>query len=421
MANSQHFLTSAPICIIGGGPAGLMAAEVLAQAGQKVHVFDAMPSLGRKFLLAGIGGLNITHSEDLTVFVQRYISQENWVASWLVQFNADAVRDWVHGLGIETFIGSSGRVFPKEMKAAPLLRAWLQRLRGLGVKIHTRSRWLGWDEQGALRIEAEAGEQSIQARAVLLALGGGSWPRLGSDAAWIPLLEKQGVAVNPLEASNCGFDGAGWSALLLDKWLAAPVKNCALRVPGDSFRQGEWLLTAAGVEGSLVYALSAQIRQQIAAQGHCLLEMDCLPHKSLVEVQQALEKPRGKKTLTKHLQVQLGLDGVKAALLRECAPAEVFNDMQQLAGYIKALPIKLLRARPIAEAISTAGGVQANMFDQNLMLQQLPGVFCAGEMLDWDAPTGGYLLTACLASGFVVGHGMLRWLASIESSVELIE
>ena len=421
MADSQHTSAIATVCIIGGGPAGLMAAEVLAQAGQKVQLFDSMPSLGRKFLLAGIGGLNITHSEDKAAFVQRYTSENNWVNSWLTEFDAQALRDWVHGLGIETFVGTSGRVFPKEMKAAPLLRAWLQRLRGLGVKTHTRSRWLGWGAQGALRIASVDGERLVRADAVLLALGGGSWPRLGSDAAWIPLLVQQGVIVSPLEASNCGFDVGGWSPLLLKKWLAAPVKNCALRVAGSGFRQGEWLLTATGVEGSLIYALSAQIRQHIAAQGRCLIEMDCLPHKSLAEVQQALGKPRGKKTLTKHLQAQLGLDGVKAALLRECAPAECFNDMQQLALYIKALPIELLSARPMAEAISTAGGVHAEMLDNNLMLQQLPGVFCAGEMLDWDAPTGGYLLTACLASGFVAGHGMLHWLASRESVMKNID
>lgn len=415
MADSVHLLAPTPICIIGGGPAGLMAAEVLAQAGHSVQIFDAMPSLGRKFLLAGIGGLNITHSEDKTTFIQRYSAQTDWVEHWLTEFDAEAVRHWVHGLGIETFIGSSGRVFPKEMKAAPLLRAWLQRLRSFGVKIHTRSRWLGWDDQGALCIANEASEQHVQAHAVLLALGGGSWPRLGSDAAWIPILQQRGVAIAALEASNCGFDVAAWSAFLLDKWVAAPVKNCALRVAGQVYRQGEWLLTATGVEGSLVYALSAEIRQQIAAQGDCVLEMDCLPHKSHAEVLVALHRPRGKKTLTKHLQQQLGLEGVKAALLRECAPAECFNDMAQLAAVIKALPIRLLRARPMAEAISTAGGVKAEMLDQNLMLKPLPGVFCAGEMLDWDAPTGGYLLTACLASGFVAGHGMLRWLAHRES------
>ncbi len=415
MSGSQHNSMAAPVCIIGGGPAGLMAGEVLAQAGHSVQLFNAMPSLGRKFLLAGIGGLNITHSEDKTTFMQRYSAQTDWVERWLTQFDAEAVRHWVHGLGIETFVGSSGRVFPKEMKAAPLLRAWLQRLRSLGVKIHTRSRWLGWDAQGALRIATDAGEQQVQASAVLLALGGGSWPRLGSDAAWIPILQQRGVAIAALEASNCGFDVAAWSAFLLDKWVAAPVKNCALRVAGQVYRQGEWLLTATGVEGSLVYALSAEIRQQIAAQGHCLLEMDCLPHKTYAEVLAALQRPRGKKTLTKHLQQQLGLDGVKAALLRECAPAESFNDMAQLTAAIKALPIRLLHARPMAEAISTAGGVKAEMLDQNLMLKPLPGVFCAGEMLDWDAPTGGYLLTACLASGFAAGHGMLRWLASHES------
>lgn len=415
MGNLQQGLAPAPVCIIGGGPAGLMAAQVLAQAGYSVQLFDAMPSLGRKFLLAGIGGLNITHSEDKLIFVQRYSAHNDWAAQWLRQFDAQAVRDWVHGLGIETFVGTSGRVFPKEMKAAPLLRAWLQRLRGLGVKIHTRSRWLGWDEQGRLRIATAEGERAVAASAALLALGGASWPQLGSDAAWVPILQQKNVEVAPLAASNCGFEVAAWSAVLLDKWLAAPVKNCALRVAGQTYRQGEWLLTATGVEGSLVYALSAEIRQQIAVHGQCWLEMDCLPHKSCAEVLEALHKPRGKKTFTKHLQAQLGLEGVKAALLRECAPADSFNDMAQLAAVIKALPIQLVRARPMAEAISTAGGIKAEMLDQNLMLKPLSGVFCAGEMLDWDAPTGGYLLTACLASGFAAGHGMLHWLAHSES------
>lgn len=412
MAHSQQHVASAVICIIGGGPAGLMAAEVLAQAGQTVHLYDAMPSLGRKFLLAGIGGMNITHSEAKPFFVQRYHAQQDWVGGWLEQFDAQAVRDWAQGLHIETFVGSSGRVFPKDMKAAPLLRAWLQRLRAMGVKIHTRSRWLGWDEKGALRIATVDGEQRVQASAVLLALGGGSWPRLGSDAAWLPILEQQGIAITPLQASNCGFEVAGWSPLFTEKYIGAPIKNCALRVAGQPFRQGEWVITSSGVEGSLVYALSADIREQINQSGHCTVLLDCLPHKTLAQVQSALEKPRGKKTLKKHLQVQLGLEGAKAALLRELAPPESFTDMPQLAQYIKALPFDLLRARPIAEAISTAGGVHADMFDAGLMLKCKPSVFCAGEMLDWDAPTGGYLLTACIASGFIAGHGILSWLAS---------
>lgn len=403
--------SSAPlVAIIGGGPAGLMAAEVLANAGVRVELFDAMPSVGRKFLLAGVGGMNITHSEAKAPFLSRYREREPEIATLLADFDAETLRAWIHDLGIDTFVGTSGRVFPTDMKAAPLLRAWLKRLREAGVAIHTRSRWLGWDEAGALRIATPEGERLVTADACVLALGGGSWARLGSDGAWVPLLEQRGVEVSPLRPANSGFEVAGWSEHLRGKFAGAPLKNVTLALDGEAPRRGEFVLTEHGIEGSLVYALSAAIRQCLEQHGSAQVYLDLQPERSLEKVTALLSKPRGSASMAKHLHRQLGLDGAKAALLRELTPPADFADMNRLARAIKALPIELLRTRPLDEAISSAGGVTFEALEQNLMLRALPGTFCAGEMLDWEAPTGGYLLTACFASGRAAGLGALAWL-----------
>lgn len=398
------------VAIIGGGPAGLMAAEVLGQAGVNVDLYDAMPSVGRKFLLAGVGGMNITHAEDYAAFVSRYAERAGDLRPLLDAFTPDALREWIHGLGINTFVGSSGRVFPTDMKAAPLLRAWLKRLRENGVRIHTRQRWLGWDAEGALRLAGPEGESLIEADATLLALGGGSWARLGSDGSWVPLLKARGIAIAPLQPANCGFEVAGWSAHLREKFAGAPLKTVSLTLPGEAPRKGEFVLTATGIEGSLVYALSAPIRNTINRDGAATVLLDLLPDRTLTQIASALARPRGSQSMAKHLHRQLKLDGVKAALLRELTDAATFQDPQALAAAIKALPIRLVRPRPLDEAISSAGGVPFEELDEGLMLRRLPGVFCAGEMLDWEAPTGGYLLTACFASGRAAADGMLRWL-----------
>jgi len=398
------------VAIIGGGPTGLMAAEVLGQAGVNVDLYDAMPSVGRKFLLAGVGGMNITHAEDYAAFVSRYAERAGDLRPLLDAFSPDSLREWIHGLGINTFVGSSGRVFPTDMKAAPLLRAWLKRLRESGVQLHTRQRWLGWDEHGALRIAGPQGETRVEADATLLALGGGSWARLGSNGAWVPLLKDRGIAIAPLQPANCGFEVAGWSAHLREKFAGAPLKTVSLALPGEAPRKGEFVLTAAGIEGSLVYALSARIRNRISRDGAATVLLDLLPDRTLAQVASALARPRGSQSMAKHLHRQLKLDGVKAALLRELTDAATFQDSQALAAAIKALSIRLVRPRPLDEAISSAGGVPFEELDEGLMLRRLPGVFCAGEMLDWEAPTGGYLLTACFASGRAAAEGMLRWL-----------
>lgn len=402
----------AHVAIIGGGPAGLMAAEVLSQAGVRVDLYDGMPSVGRKFLLAGVGGMNITHSEAYPAFLSRYAERAPQIAPLLRSFDADALCRWIHDLGIETFIGSSGRVFPTDMKAAPLLRAWLKRLRDSGVVIHTRHRWLGWDEHGALRIDSPEGEKTLKPDATLLALGGGSWSRLGSDGAWMLPLEQRGVGLAPLQPSNCGFEVQAWSELLVSKFAGAPLKNIAIGLNDDIPRLGECVITATGIEGSLIYALSAPIREAINQYGAAVIHIDLLPGRPVDKLQAALSKPRGSRSMAKYLHSQVGIDGVKAALLRELTDAATFADPALLARAIKALPVTLVKTRPLDEAISSAGGVTFEALDEQLMLKALPGVFCAGEMLDWEAPTGGYLLTGCFASGRAAGLGIVQWLKS---------
>lgn len=398
------------VAVIGGGPAGLMAAEVLAAGGARVEVFDAMPSVARKFLLAGKGGMNITHSEPYDDFLRRYGARSGEVAAWLGAFAPDAVRAWIHGLGVDTFIGSSGRVFPTDMKAAPLLRAWLHRLRESGVRFHMRHRWLGWEGE-SLRFAAPEGEQRVQFDAVILALGGASWPRLGSDGAWVPLLEERRVEVAPLAPANCGFD-VDWSTHFSGKHAGAPLTTVAVvyedRDGTRARRQGQFVVTATGIEGSLVYAVSSVLRDQIAARGATTLWLDLAPDHDAGRVRAEVLRPRGARSMSSHLQSRLGIKGVKAGLLRECLSQADYMDEETLAAGIKALPLVLKRPRPIAEAISSAGGVRFEALDADGMLRAVPGVFVAGEMIDWEAPTGGYLLTACFASGRAAAAGVLR-------------
>ena len=408
--------------VIGGGPAGLMAAEMLAAAGVGVDLFDAMPSVGRKFLLAGRGGLNLTHSEPTDRLLARYGERRADLEGAIRAFDGDAVREWAAGLGIETFVGTSGRVFPKDMKAAPLLRAWLHRLRDRGVKLHARHRWAGWDAQGALRFRTPEGQVAHAADATVLALGGASWARLGSDGAWVPWLQERGVEVAALQASNCGFDvqstaagRSGWSDHLRQRFAGQPLKTVAAFTDAEArgdVQAGEFVVTDTGIEGSLVYAFSAKLRDRIAARGQATLHVDLLPQHGEAQVLAECSHPRGPRSLSTHLKSRLGLHGLKMALLHELLTPQQLADPAQLARAIKALPLPLARSRPVDEAISTAGGVRFEALDGQLMLRAAPGVFCAGEMLDWEAPTGGYLLTACMATARVAAQGALQWLAT---------
>ncbi len=405
----------ATLAVVGGGPAGLMAAETARAAGIEVDVYDAMGSVGRKFLLAGKGGLNLTHADPFETFASRYGDRRQQVEAWLRAFDATALRDWARGLGVETFVGTSGRVFPSDLKAAPLLRRWLRRLRESGVRFHMRHRCRGWDDSGAQLFATPEGDRAIRADAIVLALGGGSWPELGSDGSWVPWLSAAGVDVARLRPSNCGFEVA-WSEHFRSRFAGQPVKPVALTwfdALGRAHRQqGEFVVNESGVEGSLIYAFSARLRESIERAGPVTIELDLAPERSIEDLQRALSRPRGGRSIGEFLRRATGIDGVRAGLLFERAPKVDWTDPQKLAHWIKALPLTLERPRPLAEAISSAGGVRFESLDEHLMLRARPGVFCAGEMIDWEAPTGGYLLTACFASGVVAGRGVVKWLQS---------
>ncbi len=396
------------VIIIGGGPAGLMAAEVLLKGGAQVALYEAMPSPGRKFLVAGKGGLNLTHSEPREDFLSRFGVRRPQIEPLLDAFGPNEIREWASELGVETYVGSSGRVFPKEMKAAPLLNAWLEKLRASGLQIYTRHKWLGWGKDNSLLFETPDGEKNVKADAVILALGGGSRPELGSDGGWIPLLKERNVKIAPLKPANCGFD-VNWTPFFREKFQGKPLKTVAITFKGQR-KKGEFIITENGVEGSLIYAISAQLRDEIELDGSAIIELDLTPDWTQEEVTEKLSRPRGSHSTSKHLKRTVKIIGVKSGLLWEFVPKEDFSDPKRLASAIKSLPIPLLAPRPLEEAISSAGGVTFEALDEHLMLRDIPGVFCAGEMLDWEAPTGGYLLTASFASGYVSGLGALDWL-----------
>lgn len=405
---------AARVAVIGGGPAGLFAAEQLCAAGLSVDLYEAKGSPGRKFLIAGKGGLNLTHSDPRPLFDSRYREQTPAVAGWLDAFDADALRRWAAGLGVETYVGSSGRVFPVDRKAAPLLRGWVRRLKEQGVRFHVQHRWQGWDADGALCFATEDGQRSVHADATLLALGGGSWPQLGSDGAWMPLLQSRGVALAPLQAANCGFD-VPWTAWFVQRNAGTPLKSVVAHwtdLQGTPRHlQGECVVSQYGIEGSLVYALSADLRETINRDGSATLWLDLVPGREQDRLAADLARPRNGRSFGEHLRRQTGVDAVKASLLFEVLGKDAGQDIAAVAATLKRLPVHLQRPRPMAEAISTAGGVTLPALDSRLMLTALPGVFCAGEMLDWEAPTGGYLLTACYASAKRAAEGAVNWLA----------
>jgi uncharacterized flavoprotein (TIGR03862 family) len=384
-----------------------MAAEVLSAAGLSVTVYDAMPTLARKFLLAGKSGLNITHSEEFSRFAERFGASSTRLRPALDAFTPKDLRQWAAGLGTETFTGTSGRVFPTVMKASPLLRSWLKRLEAQDVTLKTRHRWVGFNGDG-YRFETPEGAATIRPDAALLALGGASWPRLGSDAAWLPWLRDQGIEINALQPANCGFDVA-WSDVFVERFAGAPLKSVVTTSDAGS-HQGEFVISKHGIEGSLVYAHSAALRDRLAATGQAALTVDLMPGRTVERLARDLSRQDAKASFSNRLRKGAGLDGVKAALIRELAPDANRMTSDTLAELIKALPIPLLRPRPIAEAISSAGGIAWDAVDEGYMLKAKPGLFAAGEMLDWEAPTGGYLLTACFATGRAAARGMIDWM-----------
>lgn len=394
-----------------------MTAEVLAQNGVQVNLYDTMPSMGRKLLVAGKGGLNITHSEPFEQFLNRYGNRRSQVEPFLSTFGPLELRSWLHELGFQTFVGSSGKVFPKVMKAGPIVHAWLDCLRQAGIAFHPRHRWLGWGTEGVLHFETPEGEKFVKPDAVVLALGGGSWAKLGSDGSWVSLLAEKEIHVAPLRPANCGFD-VGWSEHFRNRFAGQPLKSITLSFVNsveNNFKQkGECLVTETGLEGNLIYACSALLRDEIEIQGKAIIQLDLAPDWSQTRLAERLSKPRGSRSISEHLRRTVGIKGVKAGLLWEFIPKETFTNPAELAAVIKELPIPLISPRPLEEAISSAGGVSFDALNERLMIRSLPGVFCAGEMLDWEAPTGGYLLTGCFSTGRAAGQGVLDWLKSIQ-------
>jgi uncharacterized flavoprotein (TIGR03862 family) len=414
-------MPSAPnqIAVIGAGPAGLMAAEVLAQGGAQVAIYDAMPSAGRKFLMAGRGGLNLTHSEPLPKFLARYREAMPHLSPAIEAFPPLALRNWSEALGQPTFVGSSGRVFPKAFKASPLLRAWLRRLDGTGVRLLLRHRWTGWDNDGRLLFQTPEGQHAVEAHVTILALGGASWPRLGSDALWVDVLAAKGVRISPLRPANSGFTVA-WSDIFRDRFEGQPLKGVALSFGGQHVR-GEAIVTRTGIEGGAIYALSADLRETILRNGEAPLHIALRPDLVTDEVAARLSTPKGKQSFSNFLRKATNLSPVAIGLLQEAAKTSRQSlpslSPTDLGRFINAVPVRLTGIAPVARAISTAGGIAFDELDDNFMLRRLPGIFAAGEMLDWEAPTGGYLLQASFATGVVAGKGALKWLdASLHKS-----
>jgi len=406
-------LADKTVAVIGGGPAGLFAAEHLRAAGLAVNLYEAKGSPGRKFLIAGKGGLNLTHSDPRPLFDSRYRERQAEVAAWLDGFDADALRRWAQGFGVETYVGSSGRVFPVDRKAAPLLRGWVRRLKEQGVRFHVQHRWLGWNPDGSLRMATADGEIGVKADATVLALGGGSWPELGSDGSWMPVLQERGVDTAPLQSANCGFD-IDWTAHFRARHAGAPIKPVIAHwtdlLGHAQSLQGECVVSEYGIEGSLIYALATDLRETLNRDGAVTLELDLVPGRDEARLLADLGRSRKGRSFGEHLRRAAGLDAAKAGLLFEVLGKDAGSDLDAVARTLKRLPLQLLRTRPMAETISTAGGVRLEAMDDGLMLNAQPGVFCAGEMLDWEAPTGGYLLTACYASGQRAAEGVIRWL-----------
>jgi len=403
-------MTNDKIAIIGGGPAGLMAAQHLLDNNFDVHLFDSMPSLGRKFLMAGKSGINLTHGEDFEKFRTRYHTNFPHFQDIIADFKPDDVRNWAHNLGVNTFVGSSARVFPTDFKAAPLLRSWLRHLRARGLTIHTRHRWHGWND-GDLLFKTPDGNKTFRSKATLFATGGISWPKLGSDGQWqIPFQEKN-IAIADFKPSNCGFH-CHWSTFFIEHFAGVPVKSVGLHL-NNNVTKGEFVISQNGVEGSAIYSHSRLLREELERTGVATLYLDLCPDRPLENLTTALKKPKGRASLSNHIRKTTGLRGVKTALLRECLDKDTFNDMDKLARSIKSLPLSLHASAAIENAISCAGGVRFDDLNADLMHIKHPGLFFAGEMLDWDAPTGGYLLTGCFALGKRAGLGIRRWMLAL--------